>query len=535
MAFTILVIQSDLDCSFSPPNVSVLRDVYDIDYDSKRSTLPSTTATAVMAATGTISPTSNNQPVPITSLTSPFDRTADKNEVIASNALEKNTKEQSNIKDMNSEIISKHGDQNIGADNKNDHIGTDQNEYQNNKESRSNQLVFVKREIQLNKKRISELSRTSKKPKINPAIKAEKMVNVYVQDTRKSLSLIVNYQTKGIDILQQATNNAGAYMLYVAKDTRDGPVVDANFPNLDAQTPIFNLGVNSFILLTKRTSLVSKGASGSTRTSQLVRDRGKGTLEDVILEVYMGNMSGTYIQHKPTLVPVAPDLLLKDLNKVLSNRFDIDEKKFTIYLMKDGNRKPLPKHYRDRTFRSLPGLVQIALIKIEEETPFSQAANNKQILTQSVPEEDNDNELVLPFDADALAYTEFRVIKTNKFGVRQERKLGIDSQKIYNLKPNSITSFLRLSSQNTKHPERPLEQLTAVNAAPDNPRTFTVDFSDGETLYYETKTTVEAQEIVKRLKYLLRLKKQEQNDSLLRRRSVSIMALNKAGSNAHGL
>ena len=139
--------------------------------------------------------------------------------------------------------------------------------------------------------------------------------------------------------------------------------------------------------------------------------------------------------------------------------------------------------------------------------------------------EEEGNDLVLPFELDAFNYQEFRVIKTNKFGSRQERKLGIDSQKIFNMKPSSITHFLGLTSQKTKHPERPLETLVNVTANPDNSKAFTLYFNDGEVLNYETKTTVEALEIVKRLRFLMRVKRQEQSDSLLRRRSVSIMAL----------
>ena len=64
-------------------------------------------------------------------------------------------------------------------------------------------------------------------------------------------------------------------------------------------------------------------------------------------------------------------------------------------------------------------------------------------------------------------YTEYKVIKINKFGVKQERKLGIDSNKIYNARMPGAAGLFGLGSSKTRHPERLLETLVAVTYNPD--------------------------------------------------------------------
>jgi len=401
----------------------------------------------------------------------------------------------------------------------------------------------------------------------------ERTIRIYLQHSHRTVELNITGQTKAIDVIKKVissssststtsssntsgtssvSNNNGHlndqkqqqlqqqqqqyaqqmhqfYMLYVSCASRKIPTVDTTYPPIESATLLLNLGVSDFIIVPKRSSMAAKAISSSSSTTvQLLQNRSRGTtMEDVMLHVYRGNATSYVMLDKPLLVPVAPDLLLRDLTKVLANRFDVDEKKFAIYMMIEGKQRAIPKHYRDRTLRSLPDVNSVAFIRIEDEPATSPTYPGRSPTPQLSAEEEG-NELVLPFELDAFTYQEFRVIKTNKFGSRQERRLGIDSQKIFNMKPTSITHFLGLTSQKTKHPERPLETLANVTANPENTKAFTLSFTDGEVLSYETKTTVEAIEIVKRLKFLMRVKRQEQADSLLRRRSISIMALNKS-------
>jgi hypothetical protein len=58
---------------------------------------------------------------------------------------------------------------------------------------------------------------------------------------------------------------------------------------------------------------------------------------------------------------------------------------------------------------------------------------------------------VLPFDFDAMQYREYRVIKTNKFGRKQERLLGIDADMLYNKKPSLSSLFPWGTNKDTKH------------------------------------------------------------------------------------
>jgi hypothetical protein len=537
-------LESISSSSFSPPNVTILRDVFDVDYEVKK---PTTATSSVVGHSGSLI------------------RSNSRAAVYSNNTLEDDKSDNQTI--TNDSTTTTNNDATTTTTTTADTKQTDSSSTTTNQPDDPNttarttkkELVFTKQTINL-KKRTSALTEGNaaalKKPR-TAIIGAtdhpkHRIAIVYIQDTQKKVSVNVSEKTVGIDIVRQATNSEN-YTLHVATETSNRGVfsIDNTYPALQPNTPILNLSIPFFILVPNKRR-ESNALMNANRSSLLLKERKRGTLEDVILEIYKTNSSTAIINltsDKPIFIPVAPDLMMKDLQKVVAQKFEIDDKKFQLFLVSsDGKTKTIPKNYRDKTFRSLPGVYKFAYVKISatssvypEDDPSSPTTVNKRSANNtsnglSGTESNGSNntveedDLVLPFDIDAFTYTEFRVIKTNKFGVRQERKLGIDSQKISNMKLHSITSFLGLQSSKTKHPERPLETLTAVTPNPDNNKAFTLDFTDGETLYYETKTTVECAEVCKRLKYLLRLKKQEQNDSLLRRRSISIMALNRQKS-----
>lgn len=71
-------------------------------------------------------------------------------------------------------------------------------------------------------------------------------------------------------------------------------------------------------------------------------------------------------------------------------------------------------------------------------------------------------------------------------------------------------SFLGLSRQrSTKRPERLISTLVRIDDYPDKPKDFSLHFAEGDIWYYEAETKVEAAEIVRTLRHLLKLNSQE--------------------------
>eukprot|EP01027_Heterolobosea_sp_BB2_P009512 GEZU01014007.1.p1 GENE.GEZU01014007.1~~GEZU01014007.1.p1 ORF type:complete len:256 (-),score=103.62 GEZU01014007.1:118-885(-) len=106
----------------------------------------------------------------------------------------------------------------------------------------------------------------------------------------------------------------------------------------------------------------------------------------------------------------------------------------------------------------------------------------------------------------ASQYKEFEVIKVNKYSQRQERILGINKDKLYNMIPKT--------NKKTKNPERSIDDIVAVKINEEKPCHFTIEFNidrgrDTETLYYEARTNYEAGYIVAKIKYLMNMRRQE--------------------------
>jgi hypothetical protein len=232
------------------------------------------------------------------------------------------------------------------------------------------------------------------------------------------------------------------------------------------------------------------------------------------------------------LVPIHPDLLLRDLCKVLCTRFCMDHTKYSVNIvLKDGKHKALHKSMRERTMGSLKTITKVAIVRsgdeeITESATSPTLGSPNQAYTHA-PRSMSFQEEVLPFDLDAMQYREYRVIKTNKFGSRQERLLGIDADLLYNRKPSANAKSVfgwYTSGKTTKHPERKIDTLAQVipNYDKNNPRTFGLKFNDGSVLSYEAKTQVECDGIIKKLTYLMQLKKQEVGSELFKRKSVII-------------
>ncbi|GAB5359293.1 hypothetical protein AAMO2058_000531800 [Amorphochlora amoebiformis] len=90
-------------------------------------------------------------------------------------------------------------------------------------------------------------------------------------------------------------------------------------------------------------------------------------------------------------------------------------------------------------------------------------------------------------------YSEYRVIKTNEKGKRQERILGIDAKWLYNKKPGGGGSVWRK--------QRSLIEVTAVTRL-GQPGCFSIRFANGTAREYECGKTSELEEIVHKITVL---------------------------------
>ncbi|KAF0714247.1 Aste57867_3962 [Aphanomyces stellatus] len=92
-------------------------------------------------------------------------------------------------------------------------------------------------------------------------------------------------------------------------------------------------------------------------------------------------------------------------------------------------------------------------------------------------------------DVKAAMYKEWKVIKTNKYGKRQHRMLGLDSHKVYNSK---VGERAMISRTNIKVAERPISSITWLRFL-NGPCDFQIHYSqpDEETIEYSAGSAFE--------------------------------------------
>eukprot|EP00656_Telonema_subtile_P008170 TRINITY_DN13824_c0_g1_i3.p1 TRINITY_DN13824_c0_g1~~TRINITY_DN13824_c0_g1_i3.p1 ORF type:complete len:621 (+),score=177.78 TRINITY_DN13824_c0_g1_i3:71-1933(+) len=102
---------------------------------------------------------------------------------------------------------------------------------------------------------------------------------------------------------------------------------------------------------------------------------------------------------------------------------------------------------------------------------------------------------------------EWRVVKTNERGRRQARVLGVDSQNVYNYKPQekrTVLGMLGFKSRGVEKQTRLLSSLQSVSIDDDDPVKFFLVFTEREEpddcLHYEASSPELCEEIVGRLK-----------------------------------
>jgi len=119
--------------------------------------------------------------------------------------------------------------------------------------------------------------------------------------------------------------------------------------------------------------------------------------------------------------------------------------------------------------------------------------------TMPIPEEEEEEkETFFWYDTLAFAFKSFDVIKVSKY-VKKETTLGVDRDRIAHMSQQKRDS--------TKNKSRMIRDVTRV-ALLEKPRQFIIEYTDGKSYTYESKTAYESREIVGKIEYLV---KTEQN------------------------
>uniref|UniRef100_A0A7S1KN24 SIN1-type PH domain-containing protein n=1 Tax=Percolomonas cosmopolitus TaxID=63605 RepID=A0A7S1KN24_9EUKA len=309
---------------------------------------------------------------------------------------------------------------------------------------------------------------------------------------------------------------------YMLKAAMNDGSVDSDWPAISKKTAIAALGCKYFVLVVdknfnrfhrrslsdisefeptqtnpscqaRRTLLKVDSETGALSVSSLPK-----CLADIRFKVLMSDSDSMHTSLYT--VPIAPDVLIKDILAVIESRLNLEKGVYDIQLMKDnGMRTSIPPHLRYRTARFLEVETVALLRKYKKVTPSRKTASMSETFEFAIPNT-------------SIDYTEYRVIKINKYGMRQERILGIDSQFLYNKLPkakNKTKKFLEntvnMLQRHRRQVERPLSTLQKTTRSTKNPLAFTTLFQNVETLYWEAKTKIEAEEIVNTLNYLQRV------------------------------
>ncbi|CAG9324636.1 unnamed protein product [Blepharisma stoltei] len=161
------------------------------------------------------------------------------------------------------------------------------------------------------------------------------------------------------------------------------------------------------------------------------------------------------------------------------------------------------------------------------DSPTHEHRQTARRMTPSLKEESKfDPEMNFMSKAQACAYHEYAVIKTNKRGKRQIRVLGIDQLRLYNMTQseakknlkqkaatNAEKSVMRnklvgLFRQVTHHPEIPIANIHKVAQDEKNLSCFYIEYTEGndrKTKLYETESSSIASEVIAKISKLMTL------------------------------
>lgn len=104
-------------------------------------------------------------------------------------------------------------------------------------------------------------------------------------------------------------------------------------------------------------------------------------------------------------------------------------------------------------------------------------------------------------EEEARAYQQFDVIKINKFGIRQQRVIGVDAERVYNMRPSSEVG-------KTKNPERQIEDIETIRDFRDRPTFCEIEYSKAskyDTDKIECRNAFDCAMLVEKLRMLKKI------------------------------
>eukprot|EP01062_Namystynia_karyoxenos_P051926 TRINITY_DN4111_c2_g1_i1.p1 TRINITY_DN4111_c2_g1~~TRINITY_DN4111_c2_g1_i1.p1 ORF type:complete len:579 (+),score=192.49 TRINITY_DN4111_c2_g1_i1:98-1738(+) len=309
-------------------------------------------------------------------------------------------------------------------------------------------------------------------------------------------TLRVLREDQGLSRGQEFSNNADHYRLRVAEDDSGKP--DEDLPVLDKKTALRRMGFDTLVLCA--TQPYRRGAGTAAAAAQ--RAAMPPALEDVEIRVHMVGRSENRRRVGRLLVP--PDVVFKDALAVICDRFKKDASRYSLRLCIDGNeRDSVPDDPVPITERTLGTLARRHGV-----TDFILKPKGRDVVesdgSDAEARDDRPAQVFCDWDeAKASRYTEYDVVKINKYGSRQDRVLGVDRDKIYNM-------MRGVKAEKTKNPERSITDIQVVRYGfQDRPCYFEIDYRPGVCKsgrdQIECASAHEAHEIVTKVRFLLDL------------------------------
>jgi len=126
-------------------------------------------------------------------------------------------------------------------------------------------------------------------------------------------------------------------------------------------------------------------------------------------------------------------------------------------------------------------------------------------------------------DVSVKLLQEWRIVKTNRNGKKQQRVLGIDGSKIYNSKRLDKQRFAAPSQ--VAHPDRDIADVRSIDIIEDDVKSFKIKYKDtkGELeIEYTCETAAECTEIVQKVQYILNLQRQKEEQLQQQRRGTTM-------------
>lgn len=283
---------------------------------------------------------------------------------------------------------------------------------------------------------------------------------------------------------QPALKLSGNYDLRLLEDDDGTP--DTDIPPLDRSADIHSFNVEAVALCERSEPLPDgqKDANRKKRGVSLEYNSNFGKTGKQYLKIHMPNYN---VSH---LIQVQSDMKLEDILPIIAKKRSQTQLE-----------QILPKDYKF-VYRGESDALEMDL-------PLSKLVSDELVLLprisqeetlKTIPESEIHHTSTRSFMSREFAreYTEYKVIKTNQWGKKQERIMGIDGEKIYNKNATG-------GSDDVHRPFRLISEVLSIELVPNQPRCFRIAFRDKhgtEAREYAADSKIEAEKIVGKVNLL---------------------------------